>query len=158
MYFHWADVTKAATDKRMRKYCYGESDSDADEETYADGSDSDFDMDDLLGGIKEISSLDHPPRAKIDVNETVCRRLLISRHLTPAQPFVPKSTLHECCDLCHNRCQCGHCPDLPGICFTVDDGSNDSDHSSTLLRNITESQKKQNKTGASESEGFIQAD
>jgi len=41
-----------------------------------------------------------------------CRRQIINAYLTPNEKVEQKQVLHDCCDICLEKCECGNCPIL----------------------------------------------
>ena len=159
VYYHKSDVSRKATDIGMRNYCYAEDTKNGDDTSE---NDSDLeDIEDLFGTVKDAGTY-KPKNSSPDTN-SVCRRVLISEHLTPKQPMVHKTVLHECCDLCHKQCACENCPGIPGVDFITNESATARVESGAVpFRDVTDLQKSQLKLsleslrdGYQDSHGFF---
>jgi hypothetical protein len=138
VYFHKSDVTQIATDDRMRDYCHGQDSGKTLPADTGDASDSDDSLEDLFGSVRVCSEKIQPAQ-----EDLICRRKLICQHLTPNNPFVPHTSLHSCCDLCHERCTCGECPPLLGVDLShlSDDTITTADRLGFPVREVTQEQR-----------------
>ena len=114
VYFHKSDVTEQATDTQMRDYCYGQSSVLNALEGTSHESESEEELEDMFGTISDIGVKE----TKVLQKQVSCRRQIICQHLTPDLTVMPMSTLHQCCDLCQDNCDCEACPPLPGVDFS----------------------------------------